>query len=98
MSSPDAVTAGGTPPRPRRVRTIVAESLLLAMGLLLVLPGIVAAAAPTATAGIGDPRSPGQGPGLVGDPLTAILVVAAIGVVTVGITLAYVRLTARKDG
>ena len=33
----------------------------------------------------------------MGDPLTAVLVVAAIAVVTVGITLAYVRLTARRE-
>ena len=51
------------------------------------------AASPTPSPGIGDPRSSGQGPGLVGDPLTAILVVVAIAVVTVGITLAYVRMT-----
>jgi hypothetical protein len=45
----------------------------------------------------GDPRSSGQGPGLVGDPLTAILVVVAIAVLSVGATLAYVRLTAGGD-
>ncbi len=33
----------------------------------------------------------------MGDPLTAVLVVAAIAVVTVGITLAYVRMTARRE-
>jgi hypothetical protein len=30
----------------------------------------------------GDPRSSGQGPGLVGDPVTAILLVVLIGVGT----------------
>ena len=53
-------------------------------------------ASPTPSPGIGDPRSSGQGPGLVGDPLMAILVVVAIAVVTVGITLAYVRMTAGR--
>ena len=34
---------------------------------------------PTPAAGGGDPRSSGQGPGLVGDPLAAVLIVLAIG-------------------
>lgn len=41
----------------------------------------------------GDPRSSGQGPGLVGDPLLAIGIVAAIAVVSLLATLAYVRAT-----
>ena len=41
----------------------------------------------------GDPRSSGQGPGLVGDPLFALLAVVAIGVLSVVATLVYVRLT-----
>jgi hypothetical protein len=45
----------------------------------------------------GDPRSSGQGPGLVGDPLFAVLAVVVIGVVSVVATLAYVRLTARRS-
>jgi hypothetical protein len=44
----------------------------------------------------GDPRSSGQGPGLVGDPLFALLAVVAIGVFSVIATLVYVRLTARR--
>ena len=50
------------------------------------------AASPTPGAG-GDPRSSGQGPGLVGDPAFAILAVVAIGVGALVVTLAYVRLT-----
>lgn len=46
----------------------------------------------------GDPRSSGQGPGLVGDPLFAVLAVVVIGIVSVVATLAYVRLTARRGG
>ncbi len=46
----------------------------------------------------GDPRSSGQGPGLVGDPLFALLVVVAIGLGSVMATLVYVRLTAHRDG
>ena len=80
------------------VRASVA-AILASVVLQLVVPAVALGASPTPTPGLGDPRSPGQGPGLVGDPLTAILVVAAIAVVTVGITLAYVRLTARRgDG
>jgi hypothetical protein len=42
-------------------------------------PARLIAASPTPTqVGAGDPRSSGQGPGLVGDPLLALLVVAAI--------------------
>ena len=74
----------------RAARGAVAAALLAA-------PAIALGASPTPTPGIGDPRSSGQGPGLVGDPLTAVLVVAAIAVVTVGITLAYVRMTARPE-
>ncbi len=54
------------------------------------------AASPSPTSGPGgDPRSSGQGPGLVGDPLLAILVVAVIGLVALGATLLYVRMTER---
>jgi hypothetical protein len=54
------------------------------------------AASPTPAPAGGDPRSSGQGPGLVGDPLFAVLAVVIIGVVSVIATLAYVRLTARR--
>ena len=62
---------------------------------VLALPLAVLGATPVPTAvAAGDPRSSGQGPGLVGDPLTAILVVAAIAVLSIGATLLYVRMTA----
>jgi hypothetical protein len=41
----------------------------------------------------GDPRSSGEGPGLVGDPLMAIVLVLGIGLGTVLATLVYVRFT-----
>jgi hypothetical protein len=44
----------------------------------------------------GDPRSNGQGPGLVGTPGLAILGVAAIAIVAVVVTTLYVRLTAPR--
>jgi hypothetical protein len=55
------------------------------------------AASPSAGAAGGDPRSSGQGPGLVGDPAFALLAVVAIGVGSLVATLAYVRLTSRRD-
>jgi hypothetical protein len=55
------------------------------------------AATPTPGTEAGDPRSSGQGPGLVGDPLFAVLAVFVIGVTAVLVTLAWIRLTARRD-
>jgi hypothetical protein len=57
---------------------------------------ITAAASPTPLPEAGDPRSSGQGPGLVGDPLFALLAVIAIGAATVVVTLIYVRMTAAR--
>ncbi len=54
--------------------------------------GATLAASPTPAVG-GDPRSSGQGPGLVGDPAFAVLAVLAIGIATIAITLVYIRLT-----
>ncbi len=54
------------------------------------------AATPAPTAGIGDPRSSGQGAGLVGDPLLAVAVVAGIALLSLFATLAYVRATERS--
>jgi hypothetical protein len=84
----------------REVRRAVPPAVALIVAVLA--PAIVGAASalaasPSPGVGVGDPRSSGQGPGLVGDPGLAILVVAAIGLGTVVITLAWVRLTARRD-
>jgi hypothetical protein len=57
---------------------------------------LAASAEPSAVAG-GDPRSNGQGPGLVGTPGLAILGVVAIGVAAVLATTIYVRLTRPPD-
>lgn len=72
--------------------------------LLAALLGIVmACGTPGSSAGpsaaqAGDPRSSGQGPGLVGDPVVAIAAVVAIGVAAVVLTLAYIRVTDRRRG
>lgn len=61
----------------------------------LALPALAASPSPTTGSG-GDPRSSGQGPGLVGDPLFALLAVVAIGLGALVVTLLYVRLTGRR--
>jgi hypothetical protein len=74
--------------------------VLLGLGLAwllidAVLPGVVPstlAASPSPATG-GDPRSSGEGPGLVGDPLRALAIVAAVAVVAIGGTLGWIRLT-----
>jgi hypothetical protein len=59
------------------------------------LMAVALAASPAATpAEGGDPRSNGQGPGLVGTPGLAILGVAAIAILAIVATTVYVRLTA----
>ena len=55
--------------------------------------GTALAASPAPSAAGGDPRSSGEGPGLVGDPLTAVAIVLGIGLLAVAMTLIYVRLT-----
>ena len=65
----------------------------------LTLAVTVAAASPApSAAAVGDPRSVGQGPGLVGDPASAVLAVLAIGLGAILLTLAYIRLTAPRRG
>jgi hypothetical protein len=78
----------------------LAGFLLVAGLAVLVLAGLawladaagVLAASPTPQPG-GDPRSPGEGPGLVGDPLFALVMVVLIAVAAVAATSAWVRLT-----
>ncbi|MEZ0240925.1 MAG: hypothetical protein ACAH65_09025 [Chloroflexota bacterium] len=89
----------------RRGRSMLAAALLVAGAVLALLgaawlvlgalaPHTVLAASPTPSLLPGsDTRSSGQGPGLVGDPGLAILVVLAIALLAVFATTAYVRLT-----
>lgn len=77
-----------------RARRLVAFVTALAIWLLNGLT--VLAASPSPDPAGGDPRSSGQGPGLVGDPGFALLAVVAIGLLSVLATVAYVRLTSRR--
>lgn len=90
------ILAEGATIRPRlAVGLLVAAGILLLAGLIiLIVPGDVLAASPAPTAAFGsDTRSPGEGPGLVGAIGPAILEVAAIAVLAIVVTLAFVRLT-----
>jgi hypothetical protein len=64
---------------------------------LLAAAAVAIAASPTPAPAAGDPRSAGQGPGLVGDPGFAIGLVVLVGLASLGLSLAYVRLTSDRD-
>jgi hypothetical protein len=92
------------------LRARIAAGFLVAGVTLLVVAGVWwvvgslasppdaygASAIPSIIPG-GDPRSSGQGPGLVGNPGLALLSVLGIGLAAVVGTLIYVRLSARRD-
>jgi hypothetical protein len=59
----------------------------------LIGTALAATAEPTVGAGAGDPRSNGQGPGLVGTPGLAIAGVVLIAILAIALTTIYVRLT-----
>jgi hypothetical protein len=70
----------------------ITAGLAWALAGALAQPVLAASPEPSAVLG-GDPRSSGEGPGLVGDPVTAIILVLAIGVGAALATALYVRLT-----
>ena len=70
---------------------------LIATVTWLAFATLTLAASPTPGVEAGDPRSSGQGPGLVVDPFLAVLAVVVIGVTAVLVTLAWIRLTPRRD-
>ena len=74
------------------VRAVFLAALLVAAIAAIAAPVLAASPSPSGAVG-GDPRSPGQGPGLMGDPAFAILAVVAIGLIATLGTLAYVKLT-----
>jgi hypothetical protein len=80
-----------------RLAAVAAVAAAAVSGWLLTATATLAASPSPGVVG-GDPRSSGQGPGLVGDPAFALLAVFAIGLAAVVATLVYVRLTARGRG
>ena len=86
----------------RGARQAGRRALAVAIAWLVVvaLPAIGLAADPSESpgGGAGDPRSSGQGPGLVGNPGWALAIVVVIGITALLVTLAYVRLTASREG
>jgi hypothetical protein len=66
-------------------------------GIRGLIPGALAASPEPSVGAGGDPRSNGQGPGLVGTPGLAIAAVVAIGIVAVIATTIYVRLTGSAE-
>ncbi len=81
----------------RRTAALLAPPLALAAWLVAAATALAESPSPTQGA-VGDPRSSGSGPGLVGDPLFAIVVVVLIALVTLGATLVYVRATGGRRG
>ncbi len=79
----------------RKSAAALLASLATLGWLTLAMTAVAASPSPGAGAG-GDPRSSGQGPGLVGDPIFAVLAVVAVGLAAVLLTLAYIRLTGRR--
>jgi len=80
-----------------RGSAVTGAAAIGALGAWLATAMRTLAASPSPGAPVGDPRSSGQGPGLVGDPAFALLAVVFIGLGSVVATLAYVRLTGRRD-
>jgi hypothetical protein len=73
---------------------VAVGALALGAGANLAAAARAIAATPSPTTALGgDPRSSGQGPGLVGDPLLAIVIVVGIGLLALAATLLYVRMT-----
>jgi hypothetical protein len=107
LEPPEAmrILAGGSN-RPRFVAAcfIVGSVLFVAglawagLGALMSALVPVAMAASPSPAAAGDPRSSGEGPGLVGQPAFALLAVAVIALLAIVITMIYVRLTAPRGG
>jgi hypothetical protein len=98
MRSPERVDPSGRSPASRAVALVLRLGVVTGLALTWVrTAGLALAASPGPTPGAGgDPRSSGQGPGLVGDPLLAIGLVVALAVVSLLVTLAYVRATADR--
>lgn len=79
------------------LRPIVAAAIAIAVVLAGVGTTLAGSPSPAGAAG-GDPRSSGEGPGLVGDPMTAIVLVAIIALASLLATLVYIRMTGGASG
>ena len=95
---------GGGKTKARAVAALIGIGLALVIsGLGLALaqflaPPAAAAATPGPSGALGgDPRSSGEGPGLVGEPFLAIAAVIAIGVLAAVLTFLYVQATKRRQ-
>jgi len=102
LEQPEAmrILAAGSTRRARLAAVLlVAAATLVIIGLaMLALPGSALAASPDPTAVTGsDTRSTGEGPGLVGAPLGALLGVLGIAILAMLLTLAFVRATRRGE-
>ena len=74
----------------------VALAATALVGVVINTTARVLAAEPSPSALGGDPRSSGEGPGLVGEPFLALAAVLLIAIVAVVATTAWVRLTAGR--
>lgn len=74
---------------------VLAILTVLVVWSIAVAPLAAASPDPSPPAAGGDPRSEGEGPGLVGQPLLAIGIVIGLGLLSATATFAYVRLTDR---
>jgi hypothetical protein len=78
----------------RQPAATILRAAVLASALLLAVVSVALGASPSPSRPVSsDTRSALEGPGFVGDPAAAILLVAAIGLAALVATLAYVRLT-----
>ena len=75
------------------VAALLPAVIALVPGAAGLVESVLAASPEPSVAAGGDPRSNGQGPGLIGTPGLAIIGVVAIGLIAVLITAVYVRLT-----
>jgi hypothetical protein len=73
----------------------VVAVLLMAMVVLAAEPSALPSAVPGELLQGGDPRSEGEGPGLVGNPLLILGVVVVLGLVTAMVTVILARLLRR---
>lgn len=73
-------------------------AMWLAIGpaVLFWSPAVVASPSPSAGPAGGDPQTSGEGPGLAGDPVIAIVAVLGVGLASLVVTYLYVRLTAAR--